>query len=102
MAWKNSLRDGVRGAPPEMMQLAFAWRDGRMDRLGWRGVAPDLEESGQRGFAAWLLGLRQLKLGKKSEATDLFREAVVHAGKDEELRQMAARQLRELVLPSTP
>ena len=78
----------------QAVQFMLAWK-GANNIFGWKGVAPSLDPS-MRGPAAYVLGHRFLKLGKRADALTFFQTAIDDSPADSQLRKLATAQLDEI------
>lgn len=91
----ESMSSGTIG-PPQALQLILAWK-GTYGNLGWSGAASRLPDE-LRGPAAYLMGIRYLKLGRPAEAADMFRMSAKTARAEGPIRTLAEQELKKLTL----
>ncbi len=75
----------------QLFQLALAWK-GTTNLLGWGGLSSKLKPE-LRGPAAYVLGLRYLKLNKPTEAAGMFKTAAADAPISSPLKKLAEAEL---------
>ena len=81
----------IRLSKSQLFQLALAWK-GTTNLLGWGGLSSKLKPE-LRGPAAYLLGLRYLKLNKPTEAAGMFETAATDAPIGSPLKKLAEAEL---------